>query len=114
MQDSVSISTGFKRDGSPGFFIKLQGRDCELNVAVSEKDLKALRQVGGARWLDRKSLLAGECLGAPAYWSCEDGILSVLVGSDDETWQAGIFLPDWIIVDLLAEIESALNAEKGL
>ena len=106
MHHSISISSGVKPDGSPGFFIKLQGLDCELNVVVSDKELAEIRRVGSARWSDRKSLRAGECLGAPTFWSCEDGHLSVLVGADDETWEAGIFLPDSVLTDLIAEIDN--------
>ena len=61
---SVSIEEGFSADGAPCFLIKLQGPECELNVTASAREIEELRAVGSARWLDRKSLRVGQCLGA--------------------------------------------------
>jgi hypothetical protein len=101
---SLTINPGERRDGSSCFFIKLQGKDCELNVTASAVDLDGLQRVSEARWLDRTCFRAGECLGSPVYWSCEDGRLAVLAGHDEETWDIGVFLSDSVVVDLLAEI----------
>lgn len=102
---SVSINIGAESDGAPRFIIKLQGDDCELNVWVSLDELTTLRGVESATWSDRGSLRIGECLGAPAFWSCQDGRLSVLVGPDDETWDAGVFLDESVLPQLVAEID---------
>ena len=104
---SVSINPGKRSDGSSCFFIKLQGTDCELNVTASERDLDELQRVAGAKWLDRRSLRVGMCLGSPVFWSCEDGRLSVVAGHDDETWEIGVFLSDTVVAELLAEIGRA-------
>ena len=102
---SVSIDDGIGPDGSSCFFIKLQGSECELNVSASARELEDLRAVGGARWLDRKSLRVGRCLGASVFWSRQDGRLSVLVGPDDETWEVAFSAPESLVAALLQEIE---------
>ena len=102
---SVSIDAGEAADGSACFFIKLQAADCEVNITASARELEELRGVSGARWLNRRSLRAGRCLDAPAYWSCEQGRLSVLVGPDDEFWEVGFSAPESLVDALLAEIE---------
>jgi hypothetical protein len=102
---SVSIELGSRRDGSPCYFIKLQGSDCEVNVTVSASELDELRAVRDATWLDRRSLRAGDCLGSPAFWSREEGRLSVLVGQDSEVWEVGFSAPESLIDALLVEIE---------
>src|SRR5262245_10817150 len=104
-EHSVSIDAGEDADGSACFFIKLQAADCEVNVTASPRELEKLRGVSGARWLNRGSLCAGRCLNAPAYWSCEQGRLSVLVGSDDESWEVSFSAPESLVGALLAEIE---------
>jgi hypothetical protein len=102
---SVSIDAGSDDDGSPCFFIKLQNPHSELNVTVSEPDLDRLRDVRDAHWLNRGSLRVGKCLGALAFWSCQDHQLSVLVGPDDETWEVGYFAPEAVVRHLLDEID---------
>ena len=101
---SVAISAGTVDNGRPCFFVKLSGPDCELNLIVSESELKQLRSVGESRWLARRSVSAGKCLGSPAFWSCEDGRLSVLVGPDDEAWEVGYSAPEALVNQLLQEI----------
>jgi hypothetical protein len=83
---------------------KLQSDWGELNVVLTADDLEILEKVSEARWADRGSLKAGRCLGESAYWSCEDGNLSVLVGHDAETWEVGMFMPDTMIAELKQEI----------
>lgn len=102
---SVSIEDAVSPDGSPCFHVKLQGPECELNATVSARELEELHAVGDARWLDRKSVRAGRCLGTSVFWSCQDGMLSVLVGPDDETWEVGFSAPESLVVALLQEIE---------
>jgi hypothetical protein len=102
---SVSIESGSRRDGSSCFFIKLQGADCEVNVTVSRAELNELLAVRDATWLHRHSLRAGDCLGSPAFWSVENGRLSVLLGADAEAWEVGFTAPESLIDDLLLEIE---------
>ena len=102
---SVSIDEGFGADGASCFFIKLQGPECEVNVTTSARELEELRAVGSARWLDRKSLRIGQCLGTPVFWSLQDGRLSVLVGPDDETWEVGYSAPESIVTALLQEMD---------
>jgi hypothetical protein len=104
---SVAIDTGTDDDGVPRFFVKLSGPDCELNLTLSESELDALRSVRGARWLARQSLAAGRCLGATAFWTCEDGRLSVLVGADDEVWEVCWSAPETIVKQLFQEIARA-------
>jgi hypothetical protein len=102
---SVSINDGIGSDGSACFFIKLQGSECELNVTATARELDELRAVGNARWSGRGSLRVGRCVGAPVFWSREDGRLSVLVGPDDETWEVGYWAPESLVAALLQEIE---------
>jgi hypothetical protein len=105
---SVSIDSGSRRDGSSCFFIKLQSTDCEVNVTVSRAELNELHAVRNATWLDRSSLRAGDCLGSPAFWSLENGRLSILVGPDSETWEVGFSAPASLVDTLLVEIEHVL------
>lgn len=101
---SVAIDEGTDDKGASCFFVKLSGPECELNLMVSESELDALRSVSEARWLSRQSVAAGKCLGSPAFWSCQDGRLSVLVGPDDEAWQVAYSAPEALVAQLSQEI----------
>jgi hypothetical protein len=92
-------------DPNAEFSIKLQSANCELNICVSREELQELRDVANARWLSRKSLRVGRCLTSPVFWSVQDSQLSVLVGLDDESWEAGVTFPEDVLRQLLEEIE---------
>lgn len=104
---SVAISAGTTDKGTPCFFVKLSGPDCELNLMMLESELELLRSVRESRWLKRGSIAAGNCLGSPAYWSCQDGRLSVLVGPDDEAWEVSYSAPEALVHQLQREIARA-------
>jgi hypothetical protein len=104
---SVSIDSAVDASGAPCFVVKLQAAECEVNVTVPATEISKLRGVGETRWLDRKCLQLGECLGAPAFWSSEDGRLSVLIGPDRASWTVGIFLPQSAVDELFEEMERA-------
>ena len=101
---SVTVNSTLE-DGRNCFSVKLQGGDFEINVVVGESDLKRLKAVATAKWSARESLRLGHVLGSPAFWSCEDGRLSVLAGPDDECWEVGVFLPEAAVNELVAEID---------
>ncbi|WKJ90771.1 hypothetical protein QZJ86_01145 [Methylomonas montana] len=104
---SVAINAGTSDSGAAYFFVKLNSPDCEFNVMVSELELERLRSVGDARWLARQSVAAGKCLGSSAFWSCQDGRLTVLVGPDDEAWEVCFSAPEALVNELLQEIARA-------
>ena len=55
------------------------------------------------------SLRIGSSAGAPAWWSVEEdetGMLSILIGSDDESWGIAILLPLDTIDEIVREVEA--------
>jgi hypothetical protein len=72
---------------------------------LTKPELLLIPQARTARWDDRGSLKIGESAGDSAFWCCSDGILSILVGQDDETWDFGVSMPEGIIDDMIAEIQ---------
>jgi hypothetical protein len=84
--------------------IKISSDQWELNIWLTERDIVNLKAIRPGPWADRKSLQSGTVARAPVFWSIEDGKLTILVGEDDETWDAAFTLPDTALTDILKAI----------
>jgi hypothetical protein len=84
--------------------IKISSDQWELNIWLTERDIVNLKAIRPGSWADRKSLQSGTVARAPVFWSIEDGKLTILVGEDDETWDAAFTLPDTALTDILKAI----------
>ncbi len=102
----VSVSEIGLDESTRGFGIKIQAGVFELNVSMSIEELQMLPDIKNAHWEDRSSLRIGSSAGSPAWWSCDEGVLSILVGEDDEYWDFGVTLPVAVVDDILADIEN--------
>jgi hypothetical protein len=45
----------------------------------------------------------GTAAGADVFWSARDGVVSVLVGHDDETWDIAFVVPVAVVIQLADE-----------
>lgn len=68
------------------------GEDFYLVMELPESDVTELRQRGDQPWLERQSLRAGTCLGHSGFWSTDGDAVSLLVGTDDESWTLSVTL----------------------
>jgi len=82
--------------------VKLQADDWEVNFRASRADLAALCGIGAADWNERRSIRAGESAGATVFWASDGGDATMMIGSDDETWDVAFTFP----VALVTEIAS--------
>ena len=89
--------------GGPHYHVKIGGDRFEINVRLSPAEARSLPGVRETPWLTG-SLRAGACCGAAAFWSRDGDTLSLLVGHDDETWDAGFMLPAATLDDVLTAV----------
>ncbi|TDV54975.1 hypothetical protein [Actinophytocola oryzae] len=74
--------------------VKLQSPQWELNIRAPREELARLREIDGADWDSRRSLAVGTCAGAGVFWALgEDDQVAILVGPDDESWDAAVLVP---------------------
>lgn len=67
-----------------------------LRIEVSTEDLGSFVGVDGASWPERRSLPIGTTLGTRCWWTVDPaapGIVTLLVGADDESWDLAVTLP---------------------
>ena len=90
--------------------MKIQAQDWELNVYLSEQELSALDHIRFADWNMRQSIRAGVSANASVFWAYDkdNGMVSILVGHDDETWDIAVMLP---LAELMPAITSARHQE---
>lgn len=107
------LNPAYDENKNPIFVLKICGADYwELNIQLDLPELELFHKVKDARWDERTSVKIGKCLKHPTFWSCENQILSILIGGDDEIWQFGVSMNKVLIDDLLIETEKALNSFK--
>ena len=113
MTEKVAVTLDWVLDEQDDFVycLKIQGGDgWEMNIWVTEEELKSIPNAKTARWDERGSLKIGKCLNSPTFWSCANGNLSILVGEDDETWEVGITMKEEILEDIVREISNIKNS----
>ena len=88
----ASRSYGGPEGKDLGIALKISGAQYELNVFFQFAEITALESVPNASW-HHGALNIGSCAGHRVWWSCDDSVVSVLVGRDDQTWDFGIDIP---------------------
>jgi hypothetical protein len=101
---SFEAASSELEDETPAIAVKISGGDYELNVWLRMPELPLLAKVPTTTW-DDGALRAGQSASAAAFWSCDDGQVSVFVGHDDETWDFSVSFPAADFQDMLDEIE---------
>ena len=103
------IDLDVETDSSGSLCAKFSSDTWEANVRASAHDFLALAGIREADWNSRASLPVGTCAGAPVFWSHERGVVSILIGNDDETWDVALTVPI-ALVDELVRIAGTVAA----
>jgi hypothetical protein len=61
----------------------------------------SLATICQADWNSRKSLTVGRAVGARAFWSSDGQMATVVVGTDDETWDAAFTVPVHVVDEIV-------------
>jgi hypothetical protein len=87
--------------------VKLQSTHWELNIRAPRTELARLRDIDGADWDARRSLAVGTCAGVGVFWARSDDQVAILVGPDDETWDAAVLIPLATVHEIAALAEQS-------
>jgi hypothetical protein len=101
---TIDLSTG---DGAVA--VKLQSPHWELNIRAERTELARLAEIDDADWGTRRSLAVGTCAGASVFWARSDDQVAILLGQDDETWDAAVLVP----LATVHEIAARARAQAG-
>ncbi|MFG2090916.1 MULTISPECIES: hypothetical protein [unclassified Spirillospora] len=90
-------------DADPVPLLIVQTETWEVHIWAPLADLSRLSGIREARWDERRSLKVGVCAGSPVFWSLsEDGQATMLIGRDDETWDAALMIPLTVVDEIVA------------
>ncbi|MVZ99176.1 hypothetical protein F8568_001990 [Actinomadura sp. LD22] len=82
----------------------LQADTWELHIRASLTDFSRLTAIRRANWDERRSLQVGTCAGTPVFWAAaDDDHATILIGQDDETWDAALLVPQTTIDEIVAQ-----------
>lgn len=97
------IDLNLEREYDGRVLAKLSSDEWEFNVRGSADEFVALERIASADWSSRGSLRAGVSAGRAVHWSCSAGVVLILVGQDDETWDIAITVPLEVALTLARE-----------
>jgi hypothetical protein len=103
-QAMVDVTVEARNDaGNPGV-VKFQDETWELNIWATTDELWKLARIEETDWSQRRTLKVGTCASAPAWWSEQDGTVSILVGNGDEAWDLCVNIPLGTVYELLGAL----------
>ncbi|TDB90768.1 hypothetical protein E1264_03930 [Actinomadura sp. KC216] len=90
-------------DADPVPLLMLQAETWEVHIWAALADLSRLSGIREAIWEERRSLQVGICAGSPVFWSVAgDEQATMLIGQDDETWDAALMIPLTTVEEIVA------------
>lgn len=78
----------------------------ELNVTAAASEFLTLRGIRTMDWGLRHTRAVGMSAGAHVFWASDVRTATLMVGSDDETWDIAVAVP----VDLVEELVRRVQA----
>ena len=99
----VVIDAEVDEDGRTVACVKINSGDWEVNVRATPLEFARLDSIRTATWASRNSIAVGRSAGALVFWSCDGPTASILIGSDDETWDVALEVPV-DVVDRIVEL----------
>ena len=106
MQPSVTVEALTEAEGR-SYLIKIGTPAFEANVVVPFEEAGRLKEVRETAWLSG-ALRIGSTSGVPTWWCVveddDERTLSILIGSDDQSWDIALQLPLGTIDAVLREI----------
>jgi hypothetical protein len=103
----VVVDAEVDADGRTVACAKITSGDWEVNVRATPPEFAALAPIRSSSWSSRNSIAVGTSAGAPVFWSCDGTTASILIGSDDETWDVALAIPI-DVVDRIVELAGDL------
>jgi hypothetical protein len=105
MDVSVTVTKEGKGKAA-SYQIKLGADVFEVNVRVPADDVHELKLVASSTW-EEGSMQIGESAGAPVFWSCDDGMVAILIGEDDEMWDVALSVPVEVMEQIIGAVAQA-------
>lgn len=103
----VVVDAELDTDGRTVACAKIASGDWEVNVRATPLEFAALAAIRSSTWSSRNSIAVGTSAAAPVFWSCDGTTASILIGSDDETWDVAFAIPV-DVVDRIVELVEGL------
>lgn len=98
-------------DALPAVSLKISHQHFELNLLIPLHDLDLLDHVQYTPH-EQGAVRLGMSARADAWWSCDDGMVFIGIGDDDQTWDFGVHIPAKRLPDLRETIDKQLRDSR--
>jgi hypothetical protein len=82
----MQVDVTVEREADGRFLVKMQTHGWEANVRAPPDEIAGLHNIRGAEWNAGRSIAADRSAAESAFWTYENGQVSLLIGHDAETW----------------------------
>ena len=94
-----------EREADDGVSVKIQAPAREVNGRATEDEPTRLVDIRLADWNRRRSLQVGESAEASVVWSYRDREVALMIGHDEETWDAAVTFPVEVVDSIVNELD---------
>jgi len=105
MNPTATVEKVTLDNASTRISLKIRDESYELTIWLSKNCIDKLKNIENMPW-DDGSIKVGKSAGSDVFWACEEEIVSILIGGDDEAWDIGFFVPLELLNDVISEIEN--------
>jgi hypothetical protein len=91
-------------DGNAAVGIKLRHPNYAVNLVVAYEDVELLTSLPDR---EPEALRIGSVAGVAAFWSIDSGDVAIMIGTDAEAWDFGVWITD-------GELQDIVDAAEGL
>ena len=99
-------------DMTPAIAVKISAPSYEVNVGLRLEEVGLLPAILSTSWKTGAKPV-GRSAGAHVFWSCDDGMVSLGIGHDDQTWDVGISFSAEAFHRMLAAIQHEIGAHRS-
>ena len=94
--------------GNAAIGLKIQHQDYEMNLVLDYEEIHQLTMLSDSQ---PGSVQIGSVAGAATFWSNINGRISILVGTDHESWDYGIWIDEQDLQEIVEQVER-LSGDK--
>lgn len=101
----LDVDVALDESGEELVSAKFSDHGWELNVTAAASEFLTLRGIRTMDWESRRTRAVGVSAGARVFWTSDARTATIMVGSDDETWDLAVAVPVELVEELVRRVE---------
>ena len=94
--------------GNAAVGVRIQHSDSEINLVLEYEETHQLTALSDS---EPGSVQIGTVAGVAAFWSNDNGRIAILVGTDHEFWDFGLWMNEPDLLEIIEQVEQLSRAD---